>query len=133
MTRRATRRSPGWTRPRAGPGAAYPPEQFRKDANVLDGVDLLGTPVADMVWARPAATVLGIDCPPVVGSSAAIQPEARARINLRVPPGMNAKHAQDALIKHLPAVAPWHVQVEFEREADGEPFAGASTVLGTRP
>ena len=106
-------------------GAAYPPEQFRKDANVLDGVDLLGSSVGEMVWARPTATVLGIDCPPVVGSSAAIQPEARARINLRVPPGMNAKHAQDALIEHLRSVAPWHVKVEFDREADGEPFVGA--------
>jgi acetylornithine deacetylase/succinyl-diaminopimelate desuccinylase-like protein len=106
------------------PGADYPPDQFRKDANVLDGVDLLGEDVSDMLWARPAATVLGIDCPPVVGSSAAIQPEARARINLRVPPGMDARKAQDALIAHLEAVAPWHVQVEIEREADGEPFSG---------
>jgi acetylornithine deacetylase/succinyl-diaminopimelate desuccinylase-like protein len=106
-------------------GIAYPPEQFRIDANVLDGVDLLGDAVGDMIWARPTATVLGIDCPPVIGSSAAIQPEARARINLRVPPGMSAKKAQDALIDHLTSVAPWHVQVEFEREADGEPFIGA--------
>ena len=106
-------------------GAVYPPEQFRKDANVLHGVDLLGDSVADMVWARPTATVLGIDCPPVIGSSGAIQPEARARINLRVPPGMNAKKAQTALIEHLASVAPWHVQVEFAREADGEPFVGA--------
>jgi acetylornithine deacetylase/succinyl-diaminopimelate desuccinylase-like protein len=105
-------------------GAEYPPEQFRKDANVLDGVDLLGDNVSDMIWARPAATVLGIDCPPVVGSSAAIQPEARARINLRVPPGMDAREAQTALIEHLKAVAPWHVQLELEREADGEPFTG---------
>jgi acetylornithine deacetylase/succinyl-diaminopimelate desuccinylase-like protein len=78
-----------------------------------------------MVWARPTATVLAIDCPPVVGSSAAIQAEARARINLRVPPGMSAKKAQDALIEHLTAVTPWHAQVEFVREADGEPFVGA--------
>ena len=106
-------------------GIEYPAEQFRIDANVLDGVDLLGDAVGDMVWARPTATVLGIDCPPVIGSSAAIQPEARARINLRVPPGMSAKKAQDALIEHLTSVAPWHVQVEFEREADGEPFVGA--------
>jgi acetylornithine deacetylase/succinyl-diaminopimelate desuccinylase-like protein len=106
-------------------GAAYPAEQFRKDANVIDGVDLLGESVADMVWARPTATVLGIDCPPVIGSSASIQPEARARINLRVPPGMNAKHAQNALIDHLRSVAPWHVEVEFEREADGEPFSAS--------
>jgi len=59
-----------------------------------------------------------------VGSSAAIQPEARARINLRVPPGMSAKKAQDALIDHLASAAPWNVQVEFDREADGEPFVG---------
>jgi acetylornithine deacetylase/succinyl-diaminopimelate desuccinylase-like protein len=77
-----------------------------------------------MLWARPAATVLGIDCPPVVGSAAAIQPEARARINLRVPPGIDAEEAQTALIEHLKAVAPWNVQLEFEREADGQPFSG---------
>jgi cysteinylglycine-S-conjugate dipeptidase len=108
------------------PGADYPADQFRTDANVLDGVGLIGDGrVSDMVWARPAATVLGIDCPPVVGSSAAIQPRARARINLRVPPGMDAKQAQTALIEHLQAVAPWNVKVTCEREADGEPFTGA--------
>ena len=36
--------------------------------------------VSDMVWARPAVTVLGIDCPPVVGSAAAIQPHARSAV-----------------------------------------------------
>lgn len=66
-----------------------------------------------------------IDCPPVVGSSAAIQPRARARINLRVPPGTDARKAQAALIAHLEAVAPWHVRVECAREADGEPFTGS--------
>ena len=71
-------------------GATYPSEQFRTDANVLDGVDLLGDDVADMIWARPAVTVLGIDCPPVDGASAVIQPEARALVSLRVPPGMDA-------------------------------------------
>ena len=109
-------------------GADYPPEQFKIDANVLEGVDLLGDGrVSDLVWARPAATVLGIDCPPVVGSSAAIQPEARARINLRVPPGMDAKAAQAALIAHLEAHAPWNVQVSVEPEADGQPFVGAES------
>ena len=108
------------------PGAAYPPEQFRTDAGVLDGVDVLGDDVADTLWARPAATVLGIDCPPVVGSSAAVPNEARARIDLRIPPGVDAKDAQSKLIEHLEAVAPWHVQLEFEREADGEPFKGAT-------
>jgi len=104
-------------------GVAYNPKRFRADANVLDGVDLLGDgTVSDMIWARPAVTILGIDCPPVVGSAAAIQPRARARINLRVPPGMDPAAAQDALIAHLEAAAPWHVRVKVEREASGSPF-----------
>ncbi len=108
------------------PGVEYDAAQFRADANVLDGVDLAGNgSVSDRVWARPALTVLGIDCPPVVGSSAAIQPQARARLNLRVPPGMNAKAAQDALIAHLHAVAPWRAKVTVEREALGQPFTGS--------
>ncbi len=108
------------------PGAAYPPEQLRKDAGVLDGVDVLGDDVADTLWARPAATVLGIDCPPVVGSSASVPNEARARIDLRIPPGVDAKDAQSKLIEHFESVAPWNVQLDFEREADGQPFKGAT-------
>lgn len=104
-------------------GVAYEPDQFRKDANVLEGVDLLGDgTVSDLLWARPAATVLGIDCPPVVGSAAVIQPKARARINLRVPPGTDPAVAQDALIKQLQAGAPWNAQVTVDREASGSPF-----------
>jgi cysteinylglycine-S-conjugate dipeptidase len=105
------------------PGETYPPERFRVDAGVLDGVSLLGNgSVSDMIWARPAVTVLGIDCPPVVGSASAVQPRARARLNLRVPPGMDPVKAGDALSAHLTAAAPWGVQVTVEREGAGEPF-----------
>lgn len=109
-------------------GAPYDAERFRADANVIDGVDLLGDTVADMVWARPTATVLGIDCPDVVGSSAAIQGSARARIELRIPPGTEPAEAQEALIAHLTAAAPWNVEVEIEPEAEGAPFQ--STLAG---
>ena len=104
-------------------GVDYPLAQFRADAHVLDGVDLLGDAgVQDMLWSRPAVTVLGIDCPPVIGSAAAIPAQVRARVSLRVPPGVDAQLAQDALIAHLHAVAPWHVKVEIEPEARGQPF-----------
>jgi acetylornithine deacetylase/succinyl-diaminopimelate desuccinylase-like protein len=104
-------------------GAPYPTSQFRTDAGLLDGVGLLGDgTVSDMIWARPAVTVLGIDCPPVVGSAAAIQPHARARLNLRVPPGTDAVKARDALIAHLHTVAPWGVRVSVDTEALGQPF-----------
>lgn len=109
-------------------GIEYPADQFRQDANVLDGVDLVGTGnVSDMLWARPALTVLGIDCPAVVGSSAAIQGHARARLNLRVPPGMSGSAAMDALVAHLQAVAPWNAKVEITQEAVGEPWTGSTS------
>jgi acetylornithine deacetylase/succinyl-diaminopimelate desuccinylase-like protein len=105
------------------PGAAYSPETFRADAGVLDGVSLLGDgTVADMVWSRPAITILGIDCPPVVGSAPAITPRASARLNLRVPPGMQIGPAAEALVSQLHAAAPWGVQVKAEIEAPGPAF-----------
>lgn len=108
-------------------GIEYPPQQFRTDANVLDGVDLLGDgTVSDMLWARPALTVIGLDAPPVVGGSAAIPAHARAHLNLRVPPGMDAAAAQQKLIAHLHAVAPWNVQVEVTPEDAGPPFVGST-------
>jgi acetylornithine deacetylase/succinyl-diaminopimelate desuccinylase-like protein len=105
------------------PGAAYPPETFRADAGVLEGVSLLGDgTVSDMVWSRPAVTILGIDCPPVLGSASAITPRASARLNLRVPPGTQIADAAEALVSHLHAVAPWGVHVRADIEAPGSAF-----------
>ena len=90
---------------------------------MLEGVSLLGDgSVSDMLWARPAVTILGIDCPPVVGSAAAIVPKAAARLNLRIPPGMAPEVAEPALVEHLRAAAPWGVHVTVEVEATGAPF-----------
>jgi acetylornithine deacetylase/succinyl-diaminopimelate desuccinylase-like protein len=104
-------------------GEPYPTDQFRHDATVLDEVSLLGDgSVSDMLWARPAVTILGIDCPPVVGSASAIVPRAAARLNLRNPPGMSPDQAEAALVEHLRAAAPWGVRVTVETEAAGAPF-----------
>ena len=108
-------------------GEPYPPEQFRGDAGVVDGAALLGDgSVSDMLWARPAVTVLGIDCPPVVGSAAAIVPRAAARLNLRIPPGTDAgRRPQEALRDHLLAAAPWGVHGHRRgRRPTGSPFRG---------
>jgi len=106
-------------------GIGYPVDRFRADATVLDGVDLIGGgAVADMLWSRYAATVIGIDVPPVVGSANAIQASARARVSLRVPPGAKAAEAQDALIAHLEARVPWNLRCSVEKVANGDPWAG---------
>ena len=97
-------------------GEIYPEEQFRSDAGALDGVSLLGDgTVSDMLWARPAITVLGIDAPPV-----RVRPPRSCRTRPRGStcasrPGMAAKDAQTALIAHLRAAAPWGVHVSRDR------------------
>ncbi len=104
-------------------GVGYDEEQFARDAGVLEGVALAGSgSVADRLWARPAVTVLGVDAPAVVGSTAAVQARASARVSLRVPPGMDAAAARDALTAHLRAAAPWGARVAVEPEQVGQPF-----------
>lgn len=106
-------------------GLQYSEEDFRKDAKVLDGVDLIGSgtgTVADRIWARPALTVIGIDCPPVVGATPSVQAGARALISLRVPPGADAVEATALLSAHIEAAAPWGARVTVEQIGQGQPF-----------
>ncbi|MGX1760834.1 M20/M25/M40 family metallo-hydrolase [Streptomyces lydicus] len=104
-------------------GLQYAEEDFRKDAKVLDGVGLVGSgSVADRIWARPAVTVLGIDCPPVVGATPSVQAGARALISLRVPPGTDAAEATKLLTAHLESAAPWGARVAVEQVGQGQPF-----------
>ncbi|MFI6778638.1 dipeptidase [Nocardia sp. NPDC050412] len=108
-------------------GVQYLADQFRADAGVLGGVELTGNgTVADMLWARPALTVLGIDAPKVVGSAAAIQPAARARLNLRIPPGTDPDQALELLTAHLLSHTPWSAKISVETEGTGAPFRSAS-------
>ncbi|MFG2361779.1 dipeptidase [Streptomyces mirabilis] len=104
-------------------GLQYEEEAFRKDAKVLDGVELIGSgTVADRIWARPAVTVLGIDCPPVVGATPSVQAGARALVSLRVPPGVDAVEASKLLQAHLEARTPWGARVSTEQIGQGQPF-----------
>ncbi|MFC8872375.1 dipeptidase [Streptomyces sp. NPDC057148] len=109
-------------------GLAYDEEQFRRDARVLDGVELIGSgSVADRIWARPAVTVLGIDCPPVVGATPSVQASARALVSLRVPPGVDAAEATKLLQAHLEARTPWGARVAVEQIGQGQPFRADTT------
>ncbi|MFJ1998193.1 dipeptidase [Streptomyces asiaticus] len=109
-------------------GLQYPDEEFRKDAKVLDGVGLIGSgTVADRIWARPAVTVLGIDCPQVVGATPSVQAGARALISLRVPPGMDAAEANRLLAEHLRSSVPWGARLSVEQVGQGQPFRADTT------
>ncbi|MGK2878429.1 MAG: dipeptidase [Solirubrobacterales bacterium] len=112
--------SQGWD------GVEYPPAQFAADAGVLEGVGLAGDgSVPEMVWARPAVTVLGIDAPSVAGAGNTVSAEASAKVSVRVPPGMTGADARDALINQLNATAPWGAKVTVTSEAVADPFTAA--------
>jgi acetylornithine deacetylase/succinyl-diaminopimelate desuccinylase-like protein len=53
-----------------------------------------------------------------------VQASAAARINLRVPPGITARQARDALEAHLRRRVPWSLRCVIETVAEGDPFVG---------
>jgi len=114
-------------------GEPYPPDRLRADAHVLPGVDLIGSgSVADQLWARPALTIIGMDVPPMTGAPSAVQPTAAARLNLRIPPGVDPEAAFGLLADQLRAAAPWHARVDVELAGFGAPFRAATDGPGYR-
>jgi acetylornithine deacetylase/succinyl-diaminopimelate desuccinylase-like protein len=117
-------------------GVQYDEAQFRRDANIRPGVDLIGDgTISDMLWARPSITILGIDCPRVAGSAGVVQAEASAKISLRIPPGIDRDAGMEALKQHIISRAPWNVELEITEVGAGKPFQAeprgpAAQILG---
>ncbi|MGO3362365.1 MAG: dipeptidase [Corynebacterium sp.] len=100
---------------------------FRTDAGVLDGVDVLGASQGlkpnDLTITRPSITVTGLDSLSVADSVNAVVAEAGAVVSLRVPPGMDPREAQDALVAHLESHVPYNAELEIERGSLASPFS----------
>ena len=100
-----------------------PEDVFRKAANLLPEVDLIGNAsLSTQLWADYSVNVIGIDAPATSGASNALVDVARARITLRVPPGQSVEQALEVLIQHLESVTPWHTQVTISDTNTGEGF-----------
>lgn len=111
-------------------GMDVPEEELREEAGSVPGLQLTGDgSIAERLWTGPAVAVLGIDAPAIHGSSNQIVPLARARVSLRVAPGDDPVAANQKLVEHLVAHAPWGVQVTIERGGGFE--AGHGYVVDT--
>jgi cysteinylglycine-S-conjugate dipeptidase len=120
-------------------GAGWDEQAYRADAGVLPGVDLVGSgSLAERVYTRPAISVIGIDAPAVHGAINILVPKARARVSVRLAPGQRPADAQAAVVRHLQAVAPWHVKLTttpgptgagFLARTDGPAYAAATRAL----
>jgi cysteinylglycine-S-conjugate dipeptidase len=103
-------------------------EQFRADAGVLDGVQLLGTgTLTSRLWGGPAVSVIGIDAPPVDSAPMTLVPCARAKLTLRVGPGDDAAVARDALVAHVKSHVPWGATVTVTAGKAVQPFAASTS------
>ncbi|MEO3790628.1 dipeptidase [Nonomuraea sp. B10E15] len=102
-------------------------EEFRQTAGVLDGVSLVGSgSLADRLWSSYSITVTGMDVPTVSGAVNAVQPVARARVTLRIPPAGDPRTTVSAVTEFLRQVAPWGVQVTFGDVVVGSGFQADS-------
>jgi cysteinylglycine-S-conjugate dipeptidase len=108
------------------PGAEIEERELRRQAGVLPDVSLIGSgSLAERLWARPAAAVLGIDGPPADGAPAQLVPIARAKVAVRLAPGDEPHSALAHIEEHVRAHVPWSARVECEPIELVEPFVAA--------
>jgi acetylornithine deacetylase/succinyl-diaminopimelate desuccinylase-like protein len=100
----------------------YPEDRFRREAGVLGGVALIGGGrLAERLWTKPSITVVGIDAPATGDAPNALVPRARAKISMRIPPGVDPAAAYAALRAHLHRHTPWGAHVTVTAEGLGAP------------
>jgi acetylornithine deacetylase/succinyl-diaminopimelate desuccinylase-like protein len=103
----------------------YAEADLRRDAGVLQGVQLLGEGrLESRLWTRPALTVTGIDVPSVATSSNTLLPSVAFKFSLRIPPGEDPAAALAAVQAHVEAHTPWGARVEMAPGEAGQPWAG---------
>jgi acetylornithine deacetylase/succinyl-diaminopimelate desuccinylase-like protein len=108
-------------------GLQYPEADYRKASTLRDDAPLIGTgTLSEMMWARPAISVIGLDTTPISEASNVVIPEAAALIGCRLVPGEVPSEANEKLVAHLRKHAPWGLEVEVEpmQEAAGFQAAG---------
>ena len=102
-------------------GPDFDEADFRDLAGVAPDQPLIGKgSIASRLFSKPVVNVVGIDAPPTQGAINAVIPYAKARVSLRVPPGLDALAARDALVRHLETHAPWGVQVSVTPDVVGQ-------------
>ena len=102
----------------------YDEARLREESGLLDGVELVGTgSILDRIWAKPTATVIGIDAPSVARSSNTLVPTASAKISIRLAPDEDPMDAYAAVQRHVEKHTPWGAKVEVHLDDQGAGFA----------
>ena len=103
-------------------------DELRRWVGTRPSVKLIGDgSLTSRLWRKPSISIIGLDATPVREASNTLWPVATARLSMRVPPGQDAKAAQDALVRHLESHAPWGAELKITRGPTGEAFTGTTS------
>ncbi|CAN5922159.1 dipeptidase [soil metagenome] len=100
---------------------AFDVDEFRDEAGMLDGVELVGgdAPVLERLWYRPAIAIIGLDATGVDTASNTLAASARAKVSARLAAGQDPHRAMDLLVGWLEMQAPWGLRVTVTPGAAG--------------
>lgn len=100
-------------------GLPFDEALFRKQANVLKGVAIIGGEgsVYEKMWRRPSIAVNAIEASSRKQAANIINDVAWARAGIRIVPDMDPEETLAMLRDHLMKQAPWGVQVKIEAES----------------
>lgn len=96
---------------------AYHDDQIRSDANLLDGVRLVGNPAVhplERIWWQPSITPTGMDVTPVPQASNTLLAQVRTKLTCRLAPGQDPHRAAAAIVEHLERHTPWGLHLDVE-------------------
>jgi acetylornithine deacetylase/succinyl-diaminopimelate desuccinylase-like protein len=106
------------------PGDGPDEAEFSDLAGLAEGMPLIGTrTLGSRVWSGPAITVIGMDVPTVDGALNAVQPYARAKLNVRVHPEQDPAEAQRLVVEHLQKAMPFGVALTVTGTEIGHGYA----------
>lgn len=114
---------------------------FREQAGVQPGTAFWGEPgrtVYERMWARPSLSVNALEASSMATVSNQLVDLARARVGLRLPPGVDAEKAQKLLMDQLKRLCPAGVKMTLTPESvasgwatdpEGSAFSAAARAL----
>jgi acetylornithine deacetylase/succinyl-diaminopimelate desuccinylase-like protein len=109
--------------PQSATGLSLEGGELTRNANPVDGVTLPDDAEAALrAWTRPALSALALDAPAVATAGNQLAPRTRAKLSLRVPPGIEPGLACERLRAHLVANTPWGAELSIEPGQAVPPF-----------